>query len=212
MSELFREIQEDIRAERMQKLWNNFGKVMVRVSLAILVGTVAAVLWQNYRQSTATEQTAQLMKGIDRLNIEDYKDAIATFDAIKGNPYARLAALQKARAYAALGDEEGVKKTYQALAADGDDDEPFVALGKLLAAEDNGAPMTASEESSPFYHLQVERRAWQLLAGGKKDEAVKQFVSLRDNEKTPFSLRRRAAEVLAYLAPLDAGTKGSANE
>ena len=199
MNELFREIEEDIRAERLHTLWHNFGRVMVRVSIAILAGTVVAVLWQNHKESKATEQTAQLMKGLDRFNIEDYKSAVATFDGIDHPPYAYMAALQKARTQNAFGHADEARETYRALAKK-DGDSPFVSLAKLLAAQDQDEPMQVAA-AAPLTHLQQERRAWQLLTAGKKEEAVKELTTLADNDKAPFTLRSRAAEALATLTP-----------
>lgn len=205
MSELLRELEEDIRNERMQRLWNSFGKMIVRFSIAIILATVAVVVWQDWKQSRAEEQTAQFIKGIDRMAVEDYKGAIEALEAIgddRSSPYRALAMLQKARAQSALGDREGARATYRALAAypSSGGNEAFVALASLLAAQDMDEPVDVDPDS-PFTHSQREQAAWQLLAAGKEEEAIQTFIALRDNSDAPRSLRTRAGVVLAYLSP-----------
>ena len=46
MNELVREIEEDIRQERIDRLWRSFGKGMVGLSIAVILTTVAVVMVQ----------------------------------------------------------------------------------------------------------------------------------------------------------------------
>jgi hypothetical protein len=201
MSELLREIEEDIRAERMHNLWNKFGKVMIRVSIAVILGTAIGVVWKNYRESQAMDHTSQLLASVDKMSTGDYKGAIAAFDAIDNNNsiYADMALLQKGQAQEAQGDHEGAAKTYQTLAARGSDN-AFVAMGKLLAAKETDAPLSVNNDA-PLASLQNEMRGWQLLKAGKKDEAVQVFTALRDNDLAPRTQRVRALMALSVLAP-----------
>jgi len=212
MNELLREIEEDIRTERMQRWWNKFGKTMIHVSIAVLVGTAAGVAWQHYRHSVAMDDTSQLLKGTDLMAAQDYKGAIAAFDAFKGkhSVHADMAMLQKGQAEEALGDAAGAAKTYQELAKRGDKT-AFAAIGQLLAAKRTDAPLEVSKNSALF-HLQSETRAWQLIQAGKKEEAVKIFAALRDDKEAPRTLRARAYLALSTLAPEAASTKEPGDE
>jgi hypothetical protein len=201
MSELLREIEEDIRAERLHALWDRFGKTLIRVSIAVIVGTALGVAWQHYQASQAMDRTSRLMSGIEKLNAGDAKGAIVIFDSMigDGSVHADMALLQKGQAQEAEGDHDGALKTYEILAARGSDN-AFAALGKLLAAKEGDAPMAVNDKD-PFAVLQNEMRAWQLLKSGKKDEAVKIFTALRDDASAPRSQRARATMALATLAP-----------
>lgn len=196
MNELYREIEEDIRRERVQKLWHGFGKLMVAASVAVILFTAFVVIMQNHRQARATEQTMQLLQGIDRLRVEDYKGAIVALNELTadtGSSYYGLAMLRKAQAQTALGDRESAAKTYQELAKN---DPVFGGLGNML-----GNDASEPDPKSPFYFSQEEWNGWQLMQRGKKDEAVATFTALRDDAQVPYSMHQRMQEVVRFIAP-----------
>lgn len=196
MNELVREIEEDMRRERAQRLWSRFGRMLVWASVGVIAVTAAIVLWQDHKRSQAAVQTAQFIRGINRLGVEDYKGAIEVFDALTKNensPYYGMAMLRKAQAQAALGKKEEAVKTYQTLAKRKG---LFSDLAKVLA----GAP-ERPDRSSPFYYTQSEAIAWQLAGQGKTGEAADILAALAADEKTPTSQRERVSQALHYLAP-----------
>lgn len=200
MSELLREIEEDIRRERFDKLWHSFGKVMVGVSLGVIFVTICVVVIQGRRQASAMEKTSQFIKGIDRMNIEDYKGAIPVFGELAdgpGSPYYGLAMLRKAQAHNALSDHEEAQKTYKTLA---DNDPVFGSLARLMLPGSKDQPQEPAA-GSPFFYTQSESKAWALLQQGKKDDAVAQFFALYQDPLAPLSMRERVTEVLQHIAP-----------
>jgi hypothetical protein len=201
MSELLREIEEDIRAERMHRLWDKFGKSMIRVSIAVIIGTALGVAWQHYQKSQAMEHTSQLLAGLDKMNASDTKAAVDALDiaAKNGGVYADIALLQKGQALEAAADPDGAEKAYKELAGHGSDN-AFAVLGKLLVSKETDTPL-AVDNNAPFATLQNEMRGWQLLKSGKKDEAVKIFAALRDDKAAPQTQRTRMAMALSTLAP-----------
>ncbi len=211
MSELFREIEDDIKRERYDKLWHSFGKVMVGVSLIVILITIGVVIWQNYTQTKAMERTSEFIKGIDRLNIEDYKGAITVFDALSEDPsssYYGISLLRKAQAQNALSDHEGAYKTYQTLA---EHDPVFGQLAKLMLPVE-GTDVPKPMKGSAFFYTQSEARAWRLLKMGKNDNAVAQFLALYRDKEIPVSMHGRVTEALQYLAPDRLQKEGSKEE
>ncbi len=216
MSELLRELQEDLHQERLHRLWHSFGKVIIGLSITIILGTVVMVAWQNYSRAKAAGYTGQLMKAADRIKVEDYKGAIVVFDELTKTPggrYYSIAMLRKAEAQTALGTNDAAMATYRTLAQNSGNDasDSFGALAKLLAANDADAPISVNEDSA-FHHSERERRAWQLLAAGKKTEAAHELSLLRDNDAAPQSLRLRAAMALNTLPPAKTDAKAVENE
>lgn len=201
MNELIREIEDDIRRERFEQLWQNLGKIMVAISIAVVLATVVVVMVQNHKQARAMEQTGQFIKGLDRFNAGDYKSAIADFSQLAeddSSPYYGMAMLRKAQAQNASGDKDGAAKTYKALAAH---DKVFGELAAMRDADMVAVPDKHSPQKSPFYFTLSEWKGWQLMHAGKKDEAVAQFFALRDDDEAPYSMRQRMQDVLLQLAP-----------
>ena len=161
MNELLREIQEDIRSENAEKLWKNFGQTAIRVSIAVVIGTVIAVAWNHYKKTTEMEATAQLMKGMEMLAAGDQKNVLQAFEVLnaKGNTvYGAIAMLQTARAQESLGQHDEAHKTYQALAAKSasGDNSAFIALAKLATAKETDASVAPAQQA-PFSSLHSSR-------------------------------------------------------
>ena len=199
MSELFREIEEDIRSEQIQRIWARFGRFMVWASVAIVLGTAAGVLWKDHKRSRAALQTSQLMKGIDQFNAGDFKGASSSFEVLTNNtssPYYGIAMLKRAQAQIASNDKEAAARTYQVLAQHNPT--------KNDAALENMGPTDAHVEikkDSPLYYTLMEWKAWQCLGQDKTEEAVALFMGLHTDAVTPATMRERVDMVLAYLAP-----------
>lgn len=199
MSELFLEIQEEMKRERIEKIWRKVGRFAVWGSVAVVVATAVFVTWEDYSRRQAEEKTSGLLQGVERLNVNDYKGAISFFSALSDDNtsvYYPLAMLRKAQAQELSGDVEGAKKTYSSLAKN---ESEFMALAKLKNTE-KGYTVDVPK-SSPFYYSIAEHNAWQLLGAGKKAEAVNIFASLHDDKKAPESLVSRVGEVLRVIAP-----------
>lgn len=203
MNELIREIEEDIRQERLQKMWQSFGKIMVCVSIAVVLATIGIVIWQNYRETYYAEQTGKFMSATDRVNAGEYKEAIAAFGELtknKGSSYYSLAMLHKAQAEHVSGDEEAARTTYRELSVDtSSNDRPYAMLAKILAATESDMPLESPSKDAPFYYTQTEWRAWQLLKQGKQDEALSLFTALKQDNDAPRTLRQRASEIASHI-------------
>lgn len=203
MNELLRELEEDIRNERLERLWNSFGKLIMAASVAVIVVTVIVVVWQNRKHEYATTQTSQFIKGLDRFKVEDYSGALEVFTdlaADEQSPYYGIAMLHKAKAHRLHNDIEAARKTYQALAehSSNESNKTFTELARILAA-DSADKLIDPPKDSPFFYTQTDWRAWQLMQKGDKQEAIGIFTALRDDEHTPPSQRERVKQVLEHL-------------
>ncbi len=201
MSELFREIEEEVKRERLENLWKSFGRFAIWGSVSIIVLTAVYVAWDDHSQRQAEAKTSQLLSGSEHMNKGDYKGAVTIFSSLTDDDkssYYALAMLQKAMAQYQAGDDDGAKKTYAALAKN-DNESGFGALANLKTLGDSEA--LELSKTSPFYHTLAEQKAWRLLDSGKKSEAADILASLGNDEKTPASLANRAREILRMVAP-----------
>jgi hypothetical protein len=60
MSDIFREVDEDLRRDRLEKIWKRYGAAFVGAVLLIVAGTAGFVAWRNHQQAEAETKTAQL--------------------------------------------------------------------------------------------------------------------------------------------------------
>lgn len=216
MSELLREIQEDIRNERLERLWHSFGRLMIGASVAVIAITIVVVVWQDHKKDYASAQTSQFIKGLDRFKVEDYDGAVEVFQGLAadtGSSYYGMAMLHKAEAELLRGDREAAARTYGTLAAQGGgmDTRAFSDLAKILSAS-SPEKLITPDKDSPFYYTQSEWKAWQLMQKGDREGAIAIFTELRGAESVPHSLRERAGLVLEHLGVEAPAPKVASNE
>jgi hypothetical protein len=100
MADIFNEIEEDLRRERMTRLWKRFGPVVVAVAVLIVAGVAGMRGWEWYSAKQAEETGARFEAAI-ALTRQENNDAqaLAALDAIaKDGPggYALLARFREA--------------------------------------------------------------------------------------------------------------------
>lgn len=199
MNELIREIEEDIRRERIDRLWQNFGRKAVWASIGVVALTIATVAWKDYREHAAMRHTSRFIGALDKLAASDYSGAIESLDKLildKNSEYYPLAMLRKAEAQNLAGDQQGALLTYRTLAERND---AFGSLAKILGASDS-APIEV-KKGEPLYYTLSEWRGWQLMQAGKKDEATDIFLKLWYDMGAPPSMHHRLSQVLQHVAP-----------
>ena len=195
MSELFLEIEESLKADRLDRLWKKFGSYAVIASVGIIVITIAAVAWQHYAHSKAMEQTSLYLQASTALAKNDSKAALEKLNAIhtaEGSAYSGLVLLKKAQAYEMAGQHDEAQKHYALLAKRND---VYGDVGNLMTASADNAP---SKENT-LYFSRTEWRAWQLLDGGRKQEAAALFSTLANASDAPMTLRERAQMVSSSM-------------
>jgi hypothetical protein len=198
MNELMREIEEDLRRERYERLWARFGKIMIGASILLVFVTIGVVAFKDYKKGNEMAATAQIMKAIDRMKIEDYKGAIGAVATLLENPsssYYPFALLYTAQSQERLKDTKSAEKTYELLAKT---DSEIGAL-TMLARSGQGVEIPAPQKNAPLYYTVLEWRGWQLLEKGKKEEAGKIFAELGNDETAPATLRARAKQAALQL-------------
>lgn len=95
MSEILRDLDEMMRAERMARMWRTHGRMIIFVIIVLVVGTAAQAAWKSYNSHIAREQTGKILSAAasedpNQALVKLSKDlkgngrAIATFEAARG--------------------------------------------------------------------------------------------------------------------------------
>ena len=212
MSDIFREIDEELRRDNLLKLWARYGRYIIAAAAVALVVAGGVVAW---REHQLTERRAQSSRYAGALTLaRDGKgaDAAKVFAAIaqEGGGYAVLASFEEAALLAKSGDPSAAIADYDRIAATGDLDPGLRGLALLLSvmqslpeAEarqtiERLAPLT--ESGNPWRPTAIELTALARLKSGDRGGALELYKGLADDLAAPASLRARAAEMAAALA------------
>jgi hypothetical protein len=209
---LLKEIDEELRHERLAKLWQRFGNWIIGAAVAVVAVVAGHQGWKSY-QASQREQAFVRYAAAARLAAENNsaaaEKAFAELAASAPAGYAMLARFREAALAAKQGDAARAASLYRRLAADGGLDPSYRELALLLAAfavADSAEPAALRAEiaglaaaDSPWRHVVREFSALLTLRAGDRDAAREEFRRLAEDAAAPAALKARAAEIVAAL-------------
>jgi hypothetical protein len=211
MVDVFDEVDQALQREKLQAIWDKYGKLIIALIIAVVLGTAGNVWLSHYKKAVLETQTAQLLSVLlpqgDQAIPED--QAIATLKKLQEKGKSQLdvlASLQLASLYERKGDNENamatlkpiVKRRYTERVLQ---DLAIVQYVRLQLAEKK--PSDSADDllallkglegaKRPFRHTAKELQGLILLQQGKKSSAQKLFSALAEDMQAPQSLRERA--------------------
>jgi hypothetical protein len=212
VSDIFNEVDEDVRRDKSLELWKAYGKYVIGLLVLIVVATAAVVGWQEYSLSRSQAQGAQFEKAVALSKSGNHDGAASAFaelanDADSG--YQALALLQQAGALVKAGKFIEAIAVYDALAADASVNNEFSTLATILAGYqllDHGSP---DDVRSRVEKLSVAGQVWtaaaqelmalSYLKDANYDKAKEFLTQLNDGVDVPAGIKSRAKQLLATL-------------
>jgi len=217
VTDIFREVDEDLRRDQAIVLWRKYGRLIVAFAVAAVLATAGFVAWQNYSESqreAAARYYAQAMELVAKNDVAAAAGAMADV-ASGGSAYRQLALLQEAALEAKVGKKSQAAAIYDHLAADDSADPAFRDLATILSAMIGleGSDLAAVEkklqplaaEGQAFRPSALELLGYVAIQQGDFKTAKSRFRTIADDMAAPTGLRQRATQVLAWI-----GDKGGA--
>jgi hypothetical protein len=209
---LLREIDEEIRQEHYEKLWSQYGKLIIAAAVLLVVSVAGYKGWQSYDLSQRTESGHQFAVAMASGADGDIGAAQSAFAALAddGTPgYQTLAKFRVAALLSEQGDNAGATQAYSAIASDSAVPSEYRDLAVVLSAmnsldtanADNIvatlAPIT--REDNPWRHTARELTALAFINAGNTAKAIELLTPLSTDTSAPVGTQRRAQEMLAAL-------------
>ena len=214
MSELFDEVDEEVRREQLKKLWDKYSIYFI----ALMVLIVAAVGgWRGYQYleaQKAAEAGAAFEKAAELSEQAKHAAAEAAFTdlAAKAPSGYRILARLRAAAEAAARDPKAGAKMYDDIAADHSVGGEWQELAKIRAAGlllDSASYADMQQRLEPsaapksvFRHSAREMLALSAWRNNDMTAARKWLDAIGEDGETPPGLRSRAEALQALLPPV----------
>ena len=212
MADIFKEVDEDLRRDKLEKLWKKFGFQIMGLAAAVVLGVAGVQGWQAYD----LDQRGKLSDryGVAR-ELAQGGEAAAGLDAMidlseaSGGGYDGLAAFEEARLRVESGDTGAAIAVWDRIAEGsglGPGFKEAATLFSILHQIDSGDPATLrarlqplAADSQPFRSTARELLA--LIALGEGDAAAARalYTKISDDREAPAGLRQRATQMLAAL-------------
>ncbi len=215
-----REVEEEIRRERLEKVWREYGTYILIAAALIVVGVLGYKFWES-SHLTAAQTSGQRYEEAMALATEGKEgSAAAEFETIAKEGiggYPALSRLQLAGALLKEGKSAEALAAYEALANDGNADELLRSFARLQAAGLRLGQADFTEMENRLNPLMGDESPWRFSArelmglaafkAGKTSEARTLLTPLLIDQKTPQSINQRAQVVLAEIATAEIANK-----
>jgi hypothetical protein len=214
VSELFDEVDEDVRRDQLKKLWDQYSIYIIAGALLIIAAVGG---WRGYEYlaaQKAAEAGAAFDKAVQLSDENKHAEAEAAFTdlAAKAPSGYRVLARLRAAAEAANRDPQAAVKLYDDIAADRSVGAPEQDLARVRAAgllvETATYPNmlerleASTTPESTFRHTARELLALSAWHANNPAAARKWLDMIANDSETPPSLRSRAEALQALLPPV----------
>ncbi len=212
MSDIFREVDEDVRAQEYLRLWKTYGIYVIAGLVAIVAGTAGSVAWRTYQTNKLRAEGDKYAVAAAEMQAGKYSEAATALgkigeDGTKG--YSVVARLQQADALSQAGKTDEAIKVYDAVAADSSYSKvlrDLASLSSVMQQMDTGDPEkllgrldALNTEDNPWRYSAQELLAALALRTNDTQTAQNLFKTLAEDATAPSSIRSRAREMLSAM-------------
>ncbi len=213
MSDIFQEVDEEVRRERLKQLWDRYGNIIIGIAFVLVLGIGGWRAYQWWEAKKAAENGARFEAALSLVAEGKHADAEAAFARIAAegtSGYRILARFQEA-AELARRDARAAVNVYDAIAADSGVSPPLRDLANIHAAlllVDTASldemrrrlePISASGGS--FRHSARELMAFAAWRAGNPEATRRWFEMIAADPESPAAIRTRVEMLIALAAP-----------
>ncbi|MEM7302444.1 MAG: tetratricopeptide repeat protein [Pseudomonadota bacterium] len=217
-----REVDEELRSDRMRQIWTQYGRIIIGVAVAIVLVTVGYQFYLSYRAGEAAEAGDAFLNAVELAEAgktEEAEKALSEIIANSTPAYQGLAQLRLAAEKAVAGDHQAAIAAYDAVAANSVLEKSYRDMANLRAAiilVDHGSLEDVIKRAEPlaspsgiFRFSAQEALGLASYKAKKLEDAAKWFTAIANDASAPTTMRGRADLMLSVIASVGGPKKES---
>ena len=210
MTDIFHEVEEEVRRERLEKIWKEYGDYIIGAVALIIMAVAAFELWRVYEQKQRTKASEGYLAATQIMQSGQAAYAAQIFAQIARTApsgYAKVARVQEADALLTGSKRTEAIALYREIIA-GNDPE-LAAVGRIHLAWALVGQVPRPEIDALLAPLSAPGNAWSAMAreilayedysGGNLAVAIKEYESLAADSGNPEGVRQRAKIMAMFL-------------
>ncbi|MBV31728.1 MAG: hypothetical protein CMP46_04350 [Rickettsiales bacterium] len=211
MDDIFKEVDEELREERLTKIWKRIGPYVVGILSGAIIITSAVIGYREYDETQRQNWGVQFAEAMNLSEEGNWQESLDLFETLTEKTnlgYKTLSLFQAASLYAKNGNKEKALEIYQSLENEALD-ENFRDLATLMLIYlqfDNADPEILEKrieklasKGNPWYYNAVELKGFLFAKQKNKEKQIEIFNILSKDNKAPEGVRTRANDMLAIL-------------
>ncbi|WP_029074182.1 tetratricopeptide repeat protein [Kaistia adipata] len=212
MTDIFHEVEDDLRREKAKRLWARFGPYVLLVAVLIVVGVGGWRGWEYWREQQAAAEGDRFVAALKLASENKHDEAITALNEIAttgGGGYPVLASFRAASELAATKKTDEAVKAFDAIAAKPGTPALLQQMARLRAAllvvdTADLAQMKSrigdlAETGNPWRHSARELLGLTAWRTGDLEAARGYFQSIADDPETPQSMQSRTQLMLDLI-------------
>jgi hypothetical protein len=210
LSDIFREVEEEVRRERFEQIWKQYGDYIIAGVALIVIAVAGFELWQRYEENQKLKASETFIAAQQLAIGGDFNQASAAFAVVaKDAPdgYAKMARLSQAGVFEVSGQRNEALMVFKSIAKDDDGligDVARLRGGWILAFDGPRADMDSllaplTDPTSPWRFSAREIIAYADFHAGLNAKAQKEFQDVANDKDASQTLRRRCSAMAAFL-------------
>jgi hypothetical protein len=210
VTDIFHEVEEEVRRERYELLWKKYGDHIIAVVAVIAIAVAGYKFWQRYEAQQLLNASAQYSAAEKLAENGNGTAAAQEFASLaKSAPrgYAELARLAEAGALLGAGNRNDGLTLYKSIA---NSDSPLADVARVRAAWATVDTSPRPEIQSLLAPLLAPSNAWRFAAGeimayadyraGDLKQSQAEYDRLGKDTNAPSTIRARAQAMATFIA------------
>ena len=211
MDDIFKEVDEELREERLTKIWKRIGPYVIGILSGTIIITSAVIGYREYDETQRQNWGVQFAEAMNLSEEGNWQESLDLFETLTEKTnlgYKTLSLFQAASLYAKNDNKEKALEIYQSLENEALD-ENFRDLATLMLIYlqfDNADPEILEKrieklasKGNPWYYNAVELKGFLFAKQKNKEKQIEIFNILSKDNKAPEGVRTRANDMLAIL-------------
>lgn len=212
MVDVFSEVNEELRREKLTSLWKKFGPYFIGAAVIFIGGIGFNVWWKDHVRAGRVAESERYQEALFLAGGGSEDEALTAYSEIIASSeygYGLLARLQRASLLATRGRVPEAVSEYDAIASDSSLAPRFRDFASLMAAmilmDNDGGEEVAqrlevlAQAGQPWYYSANEQLGLWKFRNQEYDQARAIFQVLMLDFEAPSDLRGRAAEILEMV-------------
>lgn len=210
MSDIFHEVEEEVRQERLQQWWKKYGDYVIAGVSVVVIGVAGYKLWQYYDQRERVKASSEYQAAMQISQAGQNDLAAQSYAQIaKKAPsgYALIAQLSQADELLASGRTNDAVALYTKLM---DNDKAGLGqVARMRAAWAQADKLSTEQLKTLLAPLNDGKSQWRFMAqellayramhDGRTAESLAAYKTLAADKDAPASLRQRAEAMASLL-------------